>query len=141
MLFTPLFATRPFLYLRVTSFVNSKLNHRIEFTEIHSLEYKMLTGNFIYSFFILWPYNHTCNNSIKNLFWNIYVCDTATINGFTLLYIIKISLPLILRIAKYIIALPTQTIVWKLQRCNIGIIYVRCTGLYLEIFFTSNISF
>ena len=53
MLFTPLFATRPFLYLRVTSFVNSNMNHRIEFTEIHSLAYKMLTGNFIYSFFIL----------------------------------------------------------------------------------------
>ena len=47
MLFTPLFATRHFLYVHVTSFVNSKLNHRIE---IHSLEYKMLTVNFIYSF-------------------------------------------------------------------------------------------
>ena len=47
MQFTPLFATRHFLYVHVTSFVNSKLNHRIE---IHSLEYKMLTVNFIYSF-------------------------------------------------------------------------------------------
>ena len=136
MLFTPLFATRHFLYLHVTSFVNSKLNHRIEFTEIYSLEYKMLTVNFIYSF---WYYYQISMHA--TILSRIYFKIFSVWNDFTLLYIIKISLPLILRIAKYIIALPTQTIVWKLQRCNIGIIYVRCTGLYLEIFFTSNISF
>ena len=68
MLFTPLFATRHFLYLHVTSFMNSKLNHQIEFTETYSLEYKMLTVNFIFSFFILLPNKHACNHSVKNLF-------------------------------------------------------------------------
>ena len=72
MLFTPLFATRHFLYVHVTSFVNSKLNHRIE---IHSLEYKMLTVNFIYSF--LYYYQISMHATIlSRIYFKIFsVCD------------------------------------------------------------------
>ena len=75
MLFTPLFATRHFLYVHVTSFVNSKLNHRIEFTETYSLEYKMLTVNFIYSF--LYYYQISMHATIlSRIYFEIFsVCE------------------------------------------------------------------